>query len=125
MTDATVAEAIKHKNAFPEHEIVIREMQGCEYNDLPKALEAAAKAHEVKMGAPLLKHIMKSLAVEDENVPASLDEEGNPVVDASTKVIERVPYLEDVSEHMEREVLPFVPDMQWDESLARWAPNCR
>lgn len=119
VTDDTVAEAMNHKSAFPEHEAVIREMEGLAYNDLPKALRASAKAHGVKMGAPLLRHIMKSLAVEDENAPASLDEKGNPVVDASTKVIERVPYLEDVAEHMEREVLPFVPDMQWDESLAK------
>ena len=119
VTDETVAEAMKHKSAFPEHEAVIREMEGREYNDLPKALKTAAKEHGVKMGAPLLKHIMKALAVEDENAPASLDEKGNPVVDASTKVIERVPYLEDVTEHMEREVLPFVPGMQWDESLAK------
>ncbi|KAA9290071.1 type I restriction-modification system subunit M [Corynebacterium amycolatum] len=119
VTDQTVAEAINHKSAFPEHEAVIREMEGLAYNDLPKALRASAKAHGVKMGAPLLRHIMKSLAVEDENAPASLDEKGNPVVDASTKVIERVPYLEDVTEHMEREVLPFVPDVQWDESLAK------
>lgn len=119
VTDETVAEAMKHKSAFPEHEAVIREMEGVAYNDLPKALRASAKAHGVKMGAPLLRHIMKSLAVEDENAPASLDEKGNPVVDASTKVIERVPYLEDVAEHMEREVLPFVPDMQWDVSLAK------
>lgn len=119
VTDETVAKAMKHKSAFPEHEAVICEMEGRAYNDLPKALKASAKAHGVKMGAPLLRHIMKSLAVEDENAPASLDEKGNPVVDASTKVIERVPYLEDVAEHMEREVLPFVPDMQWDESLAK------
>lgn len=119
VTDETVSAAMKHKSAFPEHEAVIREMGGRAYNNLPKALKASAKAHGVKMGAPLLRHIMKSLAVEDENAPASLDEKGNPVVDASTKVIERVPYLEDVAEHMEREVLPFVPDMQWDESLAK------
>ena len=119
VTDETVAEAMSHKSAFPEHEAIIREMEGREYNDLPKALKASAKEHGVKMGAPLLKHIMKALAVEDKNAPASLDEKGNPVVDASSKVIERVPYLEDVSEHMEREVLPFVPDMQWDESLAK------
>ncbi|WP_148138141.1 N-6 DNA methylase, partial [Corynebacterium sp. HMSC074E01] len=119
VTDETVSEAMKHKSAFPEHENVIREMQGRDYNDLPKALKASAKSHGVKMGAPLLRHIMKSLAAEDENAPASLDEKGNPVVDTSSKVIERVPYLEDVSEHMEREVLPFVPDMQWDESLAK------
>lgn len=119
VTDETVAQAMSHKSAFPEHEAVIREMKGRDYNDLPKALKASAKAHGVKMGAPLLKHIMAALAVEDEDAPASLDEKGLPVVDASSKVIERVPYLEDVSEHMEREVLPFVPDMQWDESLAK------
>ena len=62
---------------------------------------------------------MKALAVEDQNAPASLDEKGNPIVDASSKVIERIPYLDDVSEHMEREVLPFVPDMHWDESLTK------
>lgn len=119
VTDETVAEATSHKSAFPDHEAVIWEMKGRDYNDLPKALKASAKSHGVKMGAELLKHIMAALAVVDENAPASLDEKGLPVVDTPSKVIERVPYLEDVSEHMEREVLPFVPDMQWDESLAK------
>lgn len=119
VTEKTVAEAMRHKSAFPEHERVIWEMKGQEYNVLPKALKASSKIHGVKMGVPLLKHIMKSLAVEDENAPASLDEKGNPVIDSTSKVFERVPCLEDVSEHMEREVLPFAPDMQWDESHAK------
>lgn len=119
VTEETIAEAMSHKSALAEHEAVIREMKGREYNELPAALKASAKAHGVKMGAPLLRHIVKALAVEDQNAPASLDEKGNPVVDTSSKVIERIPYLDDVSEHMEREVLPFVPDMQWDESLAK------
>ena len=119
VTDETVEQALSHKTAFPEHEDVIREMEGREYNELPSALKASAKAHGVKMGAPLLKHIMNALAVVDESAPAALDEKGNPVIDKSSTVIERAGYTEDVTEHMEREVLPFVPDMQWDESASK------
>ncbi len=119
VTDETVEQALDHKSAFPEHEPVIRDMAGRAYNELPKALKASAKKHGVKMGAPLLKHIMTALAIVDENAPESFDEKGNPVIDSSTKLTERIPYTENVAEHMKREVLPFVPDMKWDESAAK------
>ncbi|RUP87426.1 type I restriction-modification system subunit M [Dermabacter sp. HSID17554] len=119
VTDETVEQALDHKSAFPEHEAVIREMAGKTYNELPKALKASAKKHGVKMGAPLLKHIMSTLAVVDESAPQSLDEKGRSVIDASSKLTERIPYTENVTEHMQREVLPFVPDMEWDESAAK------
>ena len=35
------------------------------------------------------------------------------------KITERVPLSEDLAEHMAREVLPFAPDAQWDESKAK------
>lgn len=35
------------------------------------------------------------------------------------KITERVPLSEDLNEHMEREVLPYAPGAQWDESKAK------
>lgn len=35
------------------------------------------------------------------------------------KIIERVPLSEDLDEHMEREVLPYAPGAQWDETKAK------
>ena len=33
--------------------------------------------------------------------------------------MERVPMSEDLDEHMAREVLPFAPEVKWDESKAK------
>ena len=36
-----------------------------------------------------------------------------------SKLVERVPLAEDVTEHMQRDVLPFAPDATWDEAAAK------
>lgn len=114
ITDETVAEAMKHKQALTGHEAVIRSCEGVAWNDLPGHLRSEAKLAGLKMGVGLIDHIMKSVAIEDENAPESVDRKGNPVIYKDSKITERVPRTEDVDEHMEREVLPFAPDLVWD-----------
>ena len=69
----------------------------------------------IKLTAPLKKHIMASMSVDDPQAPVSTDTKGKPVMDKSSKVVERIPLTEDVEEHMQREVAPFAPEMVWDE----------
>ena len=118
VTDGTVAAALDHKSALDEHEVIIREMAGVAYNDLRDELKKSAKHHGVKMPTGLITHIMAQLSVHDEAAPMAYDAKGKVLVDKASKVIERVPFNEDVDEHMHREVLPFVPDMMWDEDKA-------
>lgn len=118
VTDETVSAALDHKSALDEHEMVVRDMAGVAYNDLRDELKKSAKRHGVKMPAALITHIMAELSVHDDAAPVAYDAKGKVLVDKTSKAIERVPFTEDVNEHMQREVLPFVPDMMWDEDAA-------
>lgn len=62
---------------------------------------------------------MNAMAVADDGEPLAIDRKGKPVIAAGWKVTERVSLNEDVAEHMEREVLPFAPDAQWDATKAK------
>src|SRR3546814_13386619 len=64
---------------------------------------------------------MKAMAEDDDSAPPAVDRKGKPVIADGWKIIERVPLSEDVTEHMEREVLPFAPDAQWDVTKAKHA----
>ncbi|KAB1550742.1 N-6 DNA methylase [Corynebacterium sp. zg254] len=115
ITEETVATALSHKSALTGHEAVIRTCEDMAWNDLPAHLKAQAKKAGLKMGAPLLGHIMQSVAVDDATAPEAIDHKGNRVVDPSSKIVERVPRSEDIAEHLEREVYPFAPDLVWNE----------
>ncbi|WP_342318607.1 type I restriction-modification system subunit M [Corynebacterium mayonis] len=119
IADETVAAAMSHKQALTGHEAVIRSCEGVTWNDLPAHLKEAAKAAGLKMGAPLLGHIMASVAVQDDNAPEAVDHKGNKVIDKASKITERIPLTEDIDEHMDREVLPFAPDLIWDMTEAK------
>ncbi|WP_080793466.1 type I restriction-modification system subunit M [Corynebacterium pacaense] len=117
--DSTVAAAISHKQALTGHEAVVRSCEGVAWNDLPDHLKKAAKTAGLKMSVTLLGHIMNSVCVEDPNAPEAIDHKGNKVIDKASKITERIPLTEDVAEHMEREVLPFAPDLVWDMAEAK------
>lgn len=119
ITDETVAAAMGHKQALTGHEAVIRSCEGVAWNDLPTHLKKAAASAGLKMGAPLLGHIMGAVAVEDDNAPEAIDHKGNKVIDKASKITERIPLTEDIDEHMAREVLPFAPDLVWDMTEAK------
>lgn len=119
ITDETVAAAMEHKQALTGHEAVIRSCDGVAWNDLPTFLKKAAKDAGLKMGVGLLGHIMTAVAIEDADAPEAVDHKGNKVIDKASKITERIPLTEDITEHMNREVLPFAPDLVWDMDQAK------
>ncbi len=118
VTDEAIAEVLTHKQAVDEHADVVRAVAGASYNDLPDALKAAAKEHGVKMPTTLIDAVAKAVGVPDDTAEPAVDRKGNPVVDPSFTMTERVPLTEDIDEHMQREVLPFAPDVTWDADKA-------
>lgn len=118
VTDEAIAEVLEHKQAVNEHADVIRAAAGTSYNDLPDVLKAAAKDHGVKMPATLIDAISKAIAVNDPDAEPAVDRKGTPVLDPSFTMTERVPLTEDIDEHMQREVIPFAPDVTWDTDKA-------
>ena len=118
VTDDAIAEVLEHKQAVEAHADVVRAVANASYNDLPDVLKAAAKEYGVKMPSTLIDAISKAIAVPDNEAEPAVDRKGNPVLDPSFTMTERVPLTEDINEHMQREVLPFAPDVTWDTAKA-------
>ncbi|MGJ4073797.1 type I restriction-modification system subunit M [Corynebacterium macclintockiae] len=119
VTPEAVTKVLEHKSAVPEHADVLADVADVKFNDLPEALKTAAKKHGVKMLAGMIDVVLGAVGVPDENAESSVDRRGNPILDPAFSMTERIPLTEDVDEHMEREVLPFAPDVTWDEEAAK------
>lgn len=100
-----------------QHRAAISDVVGADqdWSGLHDALGKAAKAHGVKLTAGQKDAVALALGVDDETAAPAFDRKGNPVAGEGSKMTERIPLTEDVDEHMQREVLPFAPDSQWDE----------
>ncbi|PND56430.1 restriction endonuclease [Mycobacterium sp. ENV421] len=115
-----VVESLRSRRDFTEDHVgILRSLDGTPWNDLPKALPEAAKVAGVKASVGLVDAAMKAMAVQDDSAPLAVDRKGLPVVAGDWKLTERVPLSEDLTEHMEHEVLPYAPDAMWDESKAK------
>lgn len=113
-------EALRSRRDFTaEHVEILRALDGTTWNDLPKAFSLAAKLAGLKAPVGLLDAVMKAMAVADDSAALAVDRKGKPVVVPGWKINERVPLSEDVDDHMAREVLPYAPGAQWDESKAK------
>lgn len=113
-------EELRSRSDFTEeHTTVLKSLDGTPWNELPKAFPQAAKAAALKAPPGLVDAVMKAMAIADESAPLAVDRKGKPVAADGWKMIERVATSQAVAEHMEREVLPFAPDAEWDESKAK------
>ena len=73
------------------------------------------------------KHLTKiadGLSLMDKSAEIQRDRKGNTIYDPATKDVERVPAGEDITEYMEREVLPYLPDAKafFEEDLSKKNP---
>lgn len=80
------------------------------------ALSVAFELDGIDCPPKLLKVIIESAEVVDEEGEIALDSKGDPKPDKSLRDHELVPLREDWRDYMKREVLPFVPDAWVDES---------
>ena len=119
VTPEAVTQVMEHKSAVSEHADVLADVADVKFNDLPEALKAAAKKHGVKMLAGMIDVVLDAVGVPDENADPSVDRKGTPILAPAFSMTERIPLTEDVDEHMAREVLPFAPDVTWDEEAAK------
>lgn len=116
----SVVDALQSRRDFTtEHIPILRSLDGTPWNDLPEAIPAEAKKIGLKAPAGLIDAAMNAMAVEDPDAPPAVNRKGEPVIDPSWKITERVPYSVDLEEHMKTEVLPFASDAHWDESKAK------
>jgi type I restriction enzyme M protein len=85
-------------------------------DEFDRALSAALRRSDVKIGAPVRKSILSALSERDEEAQVCVDKKGNPEPDTGLRDHELVPLNEDWRDYVKREVLPFVPDAWVDES---------
>lgn len=102
------------------HVGVLKLLDGTPWNDLPKSFPQTAKAAGLKAPLGLIDAVMNAMAVVDDSAPLAVDRKGNRVIADGWKLTERVPLSEDFADHMDREVLPFAPDVQWDVTRAKY-----
>lgn len=71
-----------------------------------------------------LDRIADGLSVMDKTADIQKDKKGNILYDKETKDSEIVPFLEDIDDYMEREVLPHIPDAKafFEEDLSKKKP---
>lgn len=119
VTDETVSEVLSHAHASESLEPILRSLEGKPWNDLPVLIKDAATGAKIKVSTALMDTIMRAVAVDDPDAPFAVDRKGNSVMVEGSKMIQRVPLSEDVTEHMKREVLPFAPGSIWDESKSK------
>lgn len=84
-----------------------------------KILKKQFKAKDLNIGAPILKVIMQSLGEKDETAEVCKNAKGEVEADSDLRDTENVPLKEDITEYMEREVLPHVPDAWVDKSKTK------
>ena len=99
---------------------VLEQLDGTEWNLIPKKLLAAAKAAGLKAPAGLIDAVMQTMAVPDDTAAPAVDRKGNPVLADGWKITERVPNSEELDQHMASGVLPFASEAIWDESKAKY-----
>lgn len=119
VTDEAIAQVAKHTAYTAAHEQVVRSFDGFAWNSIPAAFKQRCKAAGLKAPLGLIDAVMGALGVEDDDAPSAVDRKGNPVLLDGWKITERVPESEDLTEHMEREVLPFAEGATWDVSKAK------
>ncbi len=113
-------EVLRGRRDFTDkHITVLESLDGTAWNELPKSFPQAAKATGLKAPLGLVDAVMTAMAVADDSTPPAVDRTGKSVTTDGWKITERVPLSEDLAEHMEREVLPFSPDVVWDASKAK------
>ncbi|MCZ0205954.1 class I SAM-dependent DNA methyltransferase [Streptomyces sp. UMAF16] len=118
--DDSVIDALRaHRDFTDAHIAVLESLDGTPWNELPKALPAAAKAAAIKVSIGFIDAAMKAMGMPDDAAPLAVDRKGNPVVADGWKITERVPLSEDLDDHMKRMVLPFAPDALYDANKAK------
>lgn len=82
-------------------------------------LKITFKKQHLTISSALFKAILMALSERDETAEVCLDSKGNPEPDPELRDYENVPLKEDISEYMERDVLPHAPDAWVDESKTK------
>lgn len=113
-------DAVRNHKAFvEEHVEIMRGLNGFVWNSLPAAFQQRCKSAGLKAPLGLVDTVATAMGVHDDSAPLAINRKGNPVLLDGWKITERVPMSEDLTAHMELEVLPFAEGATWDVSKSK------
>jgi type I restriction enzyme M protein len=84
-----------------------------------KNLSKAFKKAGLYLRTPLFKAIIAGLSEKDETADVCTDAKGSSEPDTNLRDTEQIPFKEDITAYIEREVLPYAPDAWVDESKTK------
>lgn len=118
-----------YKKALPKYTAILNKLhEGCNDNVYknPESFMPVLTSllEELKVDKKILEKIADGLSIMDKTADIQKDKKGNILYDKETKDTEIVPYLEDIDDYMEREVLPHIPDAKafFEEDLGKKKP---
>lgn len=119
--DEAQLEVLRKMSTFTEtHEQLMRQLEGTPWSDIPANFTKLCQTHGLKTpAASTIDKIMTAMAVSDEDAPVAVNRKGEIQVDNEWKITERIALSEDVTDHMQAEVLPYEPDAIWDETKGK------
>lgn len=88
-------------------------------DEFTQLMRAAFKRVRIVVPTPLFKAILIALSDRDETANICTDVKGNPEPDADLRDYENIPLKEDIQDHIQREVIPYVPNAWMDESKTK------
>jgi type I restriction enzyme M protein len=107
-------------------EAVVVELKGTAHRTFPAEegarmilREILASAGVAKPPAPVVRALLARCMVRDPEVEPVRDSKGRLVADSNLRDTENVPLTEDVSEYLEREVLPYATDMWVEDPIGK------
>lgn len=122
-------ELAKHRQGEPLYTAIIDTLRAAITDQVwlaPKPFTAHLKSlvRQTVVDSKLLAKIADGLSLMDKSAEIQRDRKGNTIYDTATKDVERVPAEEDITEYMQREVLPYIPDAKafFEEDLSKKKP---
>jgi len=82
-------------------------------------LKRAFAAADLLFAAPVQKALLSALSAQDETADVCADLKGRPEPDSTLRDTENVPWGEDIYEHFDREIRPFISDAWIDSSKTK------
>lgn len=118
-----------YKKAYPTYMAVIEKLRKNSKDAVyknPESFMPVLKSvlEEFSFDKKMLDKIADGLSIMDKTADIQKDKKGNILYDKETKDTEIVPYLQDIDDYMEREVLPHIPDAKafFEEDLGKKKP---
>lgn len=119
----------KHRRGEPLYTAIINALRAAITDQVwlaPKPFNAHLQSllGKTAVDSKLLAKIADGLSLMDKSAEIQRDRKGNTIYDTATKDVERVPAEEDITEYMQREVLPYLPDAKafFEEDLSKKKP---